>query len=381
MYCDGLSCTARDGAKTAREAHYDSTVQAQLGTAAQTGLARVQAKQSTWTRADLMKHIGLALPSQSRDLDPAEAVAQAQELTDRAIAGEFQAIAELTAPEFPATPEYLRRDLEGRSVYTRPGSQRYATNVQLSLEEQLLQSAQRAGAPRLEREQAAQLLGAGLAAIDAQFHERAATARESGEKTPSGLRLDQATALHYALTSAAWQARRRISAKDQNAAGPAGGMDRAVATEFDGTLSLSMLMTSASVALNSPIAAGSRSWPGGASFHVLTGSTASSEPRANGAVAVSCSGIPAVADRTAASTQEEATTRATDANEASAHSGRFDRQRAGSGRPAAKKPAPQLSAFMRLCACGRGAYDCTISPCPGSSKSSLSRRGGPSQAM
>src|SRR5258706_1432573 len=270
MYCDGLSCTARDGAKTAREAHYDSTVQAQLGTAAQTGLARVQAKQSTWTRADLMKHIGLALPSQSRDLDPAEAVAQVQELTDRAIAGEFQAITELTAPEFPATPEYLRRDLEGRSVYTRPGSQRYATNVQLSLEEQLLQSAQREGAPRLEREQAAQLLGAGLAAIDAQFHERAATARESGEKTPSGLRLDQATALHYALTSAAWQARRRISAKDQNAAGPAGRMDRAVATEPDGTLSLSMLMTSASVALNSPIAAGSRSWPGGASFHVLT---------------------------------------------------------------------------------------------------------------
>ena len=91
-------------------------------------------------------------------------------------------MSKLTAPEFPATPEYLRRDLDGRSVYTRPGSQRYATNVQLSLEEQLLQSAQRAGAPRLEREQAAQLLGAGLAAIEA-LHERAATARESGEKT------------------------------------------------------------------------------------------------------------------------------------------------------------------------------------------------------
>jgi len=107
----------------------------------------------------------------------------------------------------------------------------------------------------------------------------------------------------------------------------------------------------------------------------------SHRPRAKGAVAVSSSGIPAVADRTAASTHEEATTRATDANEESVHSGRFDRQQAGSGCPAAKKPAPQLSAFMRLCACGRGTYDCTISPCPGSSKSSLSRRGGPSQAM
>jgi hypothetical protein len=62
-------------------------------------------------------------------------------------------------------------------------------------------------------------------------------------------------------------------------------------------------------------------------------------------------------------------------------SGRFDCQRAGSRRPAAKKPAPQPSAFIRPCACRRGAYDCTSSPCPGSSKNSLSRRGGPSQAM
>ncbi len=77
--------------------------------------------------------------------------------------------------------------------------------------------------------------------------------------------------------------------------------------------------------------------------------------RPYGAVAVSSSGIPAVADRTAASTHEEATTRATDANEESVHSGRFDRQQAGSGCPAAKKPAPQPSAFMRPCACRRGA--------------------------
>ncbi len=183
------------------DAQAQSLTQAQIAHAAQMALARVQAKQSTWTRADLMKQIGLALPAESRSLDPAAAVALVQDVTDRAIAEEFQAVTELTAPEFPATPDYLRRDLDGRSVYSRPGSQRYATNVQLTLEERLLQSAQREGAPWLERAQAAQLLGAELSAVEAQLRERAAAARDSGQTTPSGLRLDQAAALHYALTS------------------------------------------------------------------------------------------------------------------------------------------------------------------------------------
>ena len=90
-------------------------------------------------------------------------------------------MAELTRPEFPATPEYLRRELDGRSVYTRPGSQRYATHVQLSLEERLLQAAQRESAPRLERER-----GCAAArrrtrhALDAQLRERGRGARAAG---------------------------------------------------------------------------------------------------------------------------------------------------------------------------------------------------------
>jgi hypothetical protein len=182
-------------------AHAQPVTQAQLARAAQIALARVQAQHSTWTHADLMKHIGLALPAQAGTLDPAAAVGLVQELTDRAIAGEFQPVAELARPEFPATPGYLRRELDGRSAYTRPGSQRYATNVQLALEERLLRDAQREGAPRLKREEAAELLGADVTALDAQLRERAARARDSGRRTPSGLRLDQAAALYYALTS------------------------------------------------------------------------------------------------------------------------------------------------------------------------------------
>ena len=53
----------------------------------------------------------------------------------------------------------------------------------------------------------------------------------------------------------------------------------------------------------------------------------------NGAAAVSSIGIPTVAERTAASTQPALSTGATEANEASPHSGFAERQRTGSGRP------------------------------------------------
>jgi hypothetical protein len=173
----------------------------QLARAAQMALARTQAHQSTWTRADLMKEIGRAMPPESRNLDPAAAVALVEDLTDQSLRGEFQPVAELTRPEFPATPDYLRREFDGRSVYTRPGAQRYATHLQLTMEERMLQAAQLQAAPHLDRAQAALLLGADLAAIDAQVREQAGQARASGALTPTGLRLDQAAALHYALTS------------------------------------------------------------------------------------------------------------------------------------------------------------------------------------
>ena len=73
----------------------------------------------------------------------------------------------LEAPEWPPLPASLRRELDGRSVYTRPGAARYATAAQLTLEEQLVAHAQTQGAPRLPGELAARRLGADPALLEA----------------------------------------------------------------------------------------------------------------------------------------------------------------------------------------------------------------------
>ena len=109
----------------------------------QMALARVQAAHSTWTRADLMREIADCLPPAAQRMSPAAAVALVEDMTDRAIAGEAEQVICLDAPEWPPTPDYLRSELDGRSVYTRPGTTRYATQVQLSREEQLLAAAGR----------------------------------------------------------------------------------------------------------------------------------------------------------------------------------------------------------------------------------------------
>ena len=173
---------------------------AELAHAVQRALALVQEAQSTWTRADFLKQLALVLPVQTRHMDPEAAVALLHELADGALAGGVEQVVCLEAPQWPPLPGYLRRELDGRSVYTRPGTTRYATRVQLSMEEQLLADAQRPGAPHLTRDLAAALLGADAAAFDALLRERAQASR--ADLTDSGLRLDQGAALFHALTSA-----------------------------------------------------------------------------------------------------------------------------------------------------------------------------------
>jgi len=190
VYHDACTQTrsADDAAPTA-QAHAE---------AAQCGLAVVQASRATWTRAELMRHIGNAMPT-GNSL-PEVAVALLNQLTDRALASEFEQVVPMDAPEWPALPGYLRREIDGRSVYTRPGTRRYATRVQLSAEERLLTAARADSAPHLTREQAARALGADADALDAALHARWADAR-GASVTGSGLRLDQAAALAYVLSS------------------------------------------------------------------------------------------------------------------------------------------------------------------------------------
>ena len=167
--------------------------------AAQRALSVVQGKHSTWTRADYMKELAYVLPVGTRSMDPATAVALLDELANQALSGDVEQVVCMEAPEWPPLPGYLRRELDGRSVYTRPGTTRYATRVQLGLEERLLREAQRRGAPHLGRDRAAELLGAEAAELEEQLYERAQESRSHA--TGSGLRLDQGAALYHALTS------------------------------------------------------------------------------------------------------------------------------------------------------------------------------------
>ena len=164
----------------------------------QTALARVQEHKTTWIRADLMREIADALPAEAHSMAPRDSVALVRELTDRAIAGEAGQVVSLDAPEYPEVPAYLRRDLDGRSMYTRPGTTRYATRVQISREQELLDAAGKQGAPSLTREQAAHWLGATPEEIEAAARERAA---EPTRQLLSGVTLAQAAAAYQAITS------------------------------------------------------------------------------------------------------------------------------------------------------------------------------------
>ena len=121
----------------------------------QTALARVQEHHTTWIRADLMREIADSMPAEAHAMAPADSVALVNQLTDRAIAGEAGQVMSLDAPEYPQVPGYLRRELDGRSVYTRPGTTRYATSVQIAREKELLDATAKEGAPHLTREQSA----------------------------------------------------------------------------------------------------------------------------------------------------------------------------------------------------------------------------------
>lgn len=88
----------------------------------------------------------------------------------------------MEAPRWPPLPGVLRRELDGRSVYTRPGTARYPTTAQLPAEEQLVAGAQAQHAPRLPRELAARRLGADAGKLEAQLHAFAALTASPGAR-------------------------------------------------------------------------------------------------------------------------------------------------------------------------------------------------------
>ena len=163
-------------------------------------LVLVSDKHPAWTRHDLLKQLALVLPAETRQMSPEEAQELLLGLAEEALSGRSGEVLCLEAPEWPPLPASLRRELDGRSIYSRPGVARYATAAQLSMEERLVAHAQTQGAPRVPGELAARRLGADLAQLRAALAGRAHDPREHA--APRGLRLDQAAAAWHALTSA-----------------------------------------------------------------------------------------------------------------------------------------------------------------------------------
>ena len=168
---------------------------AEMARAAQKAVALAQQEKSTWTRADVIKYLGRALPRFG--LDPAAAAALLEDLADRALRSEFEPVICLEAPEPAQIPASLLR-ADGRSVYQRHGGVRYATRAQLTLEERMSAQARASGAPRMDRAQAAHALGADPAALEETLTGRAEDA--DAPRAQSGLRADQAAAAWSALT-------------------------------------------------------------------------------------------------------------------------------------------------------------------------------------
>src|SRR5712691_4795581 len=89
-------------------------------------------------------------------------------------------------------------------------------------------------------------------------------------------------------------------------------------------------------------------------------------PDANGATEAVPRSVPAVAQRTAASSAPAVVTRATSAKDSSPQMGTERRYLAGSGSPGAYQPTPNPSAFTVPYRCRRGAQACVYRPCGGS---------------
>ena len=162
-------------------------------------LVLVSEKHPAWTRHDLLKQLALVMPPETRQMSPEEAQELLFGLAEEALSGRSGKVVCLEAPEWPPLPTSLRSELDGRSVYSRPGVARYATTEQLTLEERLVAHAQTHGAPRLPGELTARRLGADLAQLGAELADCMNDAREHA--APRGLRLDQAAAAWHALTS------------------------------------------------------------------------------------------------------------------------------------------------------------------------------------
>ena len=119
-------------------------------------VAAAQQEKASWTRADLIAHLGRLMPRCAGD--PAAEAALLEELADQALASEFGPVTCLEAPDVVAMPEQLMRD--GRLLGLPPARRGPVRHEEPArAEERLVQMAAATGAPVLDREYVARGLG------------------------------------------------------------------------------------------------------------------------------------------------------------------------------------------------------------------------------
>ena len=160
-------------------------------------LSAVQAGRNAWTRYELMDQLARNMDPRAANLGPAATVQLLHDMTEEILAGKYQPVTSLDADEIVAVPAELRR-ADGKSVYQRHAGATYATTAQLTIEQQLLADAGMEREPLIERELAAQLLGSDAATLETQAQQRPDAGSDA--RTRTGLRFDQAAAMHAALT-------------------------------------------------------------------------------------------------------------------------------------------------------------------------------------
>lgn len=172
-------------------------------------VAAVQARYATWTRAQLLHAIDEQLPAWLGGLPADRIIGLLDELTDRVLAQD-SGLLDLEADLIPAPASLLRAD--GRLVYSPHDRSVHTTKQHQDAEERLLAAGGETGGPAVSPERAAALLGASpgeLAAVPARRgarpappeHRGAAPESQGGSRYASGLRADQAAAVHGILTS------------------------------------------------------------------------------------------------------------------------------------------------------------------------------------
>jgi hypothetical protein len=164
------------------------------------GLELAERDRTTFLRADLESALGELLPAYMPVLAPDQARDLIPALASRVLTGEAGDVTCLEAPDIagPVPARFRRQD--GESMFRRHGSERYATGAQLAREDRITNLAgSRLNVPRMNPDEAAQLLGAAREALEAQLQRD--TGADIETITGAGLRLEQAAAVFRIVTS------------------------------------------------------------------------------------------------------------------------------------------------------------------------------------